>query len=265
LRGKQGAPRPTSPKCERPRVGRGRTCSGRAPSVRVGPRPALARCARRLSAGTLGFTRSEHSSGCRNHAEGEATIRSAALYKPAARQLWASSTGQSGYRASRSLLRCGCRPCALAGRRRSSWSRRSAFSLVSPMFTRRRSSGVPEALQIGERVYAVRLLVLAPDAIQRRPVRQQSRVRGRVPVGHEFLGERPAMGAPADNARRGLRVVENAVPTIDCRTHRSRARRGPAPGPAARAHDEPAAGVVGARRRHSDPRRINRGVRTSCK
>jgi hypothetical protein len=35
---------------------------------------------------------------------------------------------------------------------------------------------------------------------------------------HELLGERPAMGAHADIAGRGLRVVENAVPTIDCRT-----------------------------------------------
>jgi hypothetical protein len=35
---------------------------------------------------------------------------------------------------------------------------------------------------------------------------------------HELLGERPAMGAHADIAGRSLRVVENAVPTIDCRT-----------------------------------------------
>lgn len=33
LRGKQGATRPLSPECERPRVGRGRTCLGRTPSV----------------------------------------------------------------------------------------------------------------------------------------------------------------------------------------------------------------------------------------
>jgi hypothetical protein len=33
LRGKQGATRPLSPECERPRVGGGRTCSGRAASV----------------------------------------------------------------------------------------------------------------------------------------------------------------------------------------------------------------------------------------
>jgi hypothetical protein len=54
-------------------VGRGRDDrSGRAPSVRVGPRLALARCAKRHSAGTLGFTRVSTLPECRNHAEAQA-------------------------------------------------------------------------------------------------------------------------------------------------------------------------------------------------